>query len=234
MTNNNSRQQHIDCLSKITKDRHRSNLLRKHEQRLLVFLVQRIPSWISSDMLTVIGLAGSFITAVSFILAQYAHRSLLLLGILGFAVNWFGDSLDGRLAYFRNKPRKWYGFSLDLTVDWFTDILIGLGYIVYVSDKWKLLGFGFVVLYGWAMMTTLLRYKITDKYMIDSGLLGPTEVRVIISLFLALEVICQGSIIYSGVVACFVLFVVNVTDFIQLLKMAERRDKEEQATNQKN
>jgi hypothetical protein len=183
----------------------------------------------SSDMLTAIGLAGSFVTAASFILATYFHRSLLLFGILGFALNWFGDSLDGRLAYFRNKPRKWYGFSLDFTVDWLTNILIGLGYIVYVGGKSELLGFGFVVLYGWAMMTALLRYKIINKYTIDSGILGPTEVRIIISLFLALEVICPGSIVYSGIIACAALFTVNIIDSLKLLKIADNRDKEEKA-----
>ncbi|MDR2041737.1 MAG: CDP-alcohol phosphatidyltransferase [Tannerella sp.] len=215
------------ALSKISKDRERTNILKKHEQNLLAYLVQRIPLWMNSDMLTAIGLAGSFVTAASFILASYFHRSLLLFGILGFALNWFGDSLDGRLAYFRNKLRKWYGFSLDFTVDWLTNILIGLGYIVYANGKWELLGFGFVVLYGWAMITALLRYKITDKYTIDSGILGPTEVRIIISLILVFEVIRQGSIIYSGILACVVLFTINIIDSIKLLQIADKRDKEE-------
>ncbi|MDR1593477.1 MAG: CDP-alcohol phosphatidyltransferase [Prevotellaceae bacterium] len=203
--------------------------MKKHEQNLLAFLVQHIPSWINSDMLTAIGLAGSFVTAASFILASYFHRSMLLFGVLGFALNWFGDSLDGRLAYYRNKPRKWYGFSLDFTVDWLTNILIGLGYIVYVDKwgRWELLGFGFVVLYGWAMITALLRYKIIDKYTIDSGIFGPTEVRVIISLFLAFEVIWKGSIIYSGILACVILFIINIIDSLKLLKIADNRDKEE-------
>jgi hypothetical protein len=180
-------------------------------------------------MLTAIGLAGSLVTTTGFILAFYVHRSLLLLGILGFIINWFGDSLDGRLAYFRNKPRKWYGFSLDYTVDWLTNICIGVGYIVYVGGRWELLGFGFVVLYGWAMMTALLRYKITNEYTIDSGLLGPTEVRIIISLFLLLEVFFKGSIVYSGMAACVILFVVNLMDFRKLLRMADRRDNDERA-----
>ncbi|MDR3245719.1 MAG: CDP-alcohol phosphatidyltransferase [Prevotellaceae bacterium] len=216
-----------NALSKITKDRHRTNLLKKQEQNLIAFLVQRIPSFINSDMLTAIGLIGSIITALSFVLAHYVYRDLLLFGILGFAINWFGDSLDGRLAYFRNKPRKWYGFSLDFSVDWLTNILIGLGYIVYVGGKWELLGFGFVVLYGWAMITALLRYKIMNKYTIDSGLFGPTEVRVFISLFLVFEVIWPGSIIYSGGLACILLLTVNIIDFLKLLKMADQQDIED-------
>ncbi|MDR2476043.1 MAG: CDP-alcohol phosphatidyltransferase [Bacteroidales bacterium] len=215
------------ALSKITKDRSRTNLLRKYEQNFIAFLVQRIPLWMTSNMLTGIGFVGSFITAASFLLAAYVNRYLLLLGVLGFIINWFGDSLDGRLAYFRNKPRKWYGFSLDFTVDWLTNILIGSGFIVYVGADWEFFGFGFVVLYGWAMMTALLRFKITNKYTIDSGLFGPTEVRIIIASVLVVEVIFNGSIAYLGAFVCLFLLAVDVTDFLHLLKLADQRDKNE-------
>ena len=226
----NSSKNNSDSLSKISKDRNRTNILKKYEQQFLAYLVQRIPSWISSDMLTIIGLAGSFLTAFSFIFAAYFQREWLLIGILGFFINWFGDSLDGRLAYFRNCPRKWYGFSLDYIVDWISNILIGLGYIIYSANQGgQFIGFGFVVLYGWAMMMALLRYKIINQYTIDSGILGPTEVRIILSIVLILEVIFPGSIIYSGLIACFVLLIFNIKDFRQLLKMADVRDKEEKA-----
>ena len=217
-----------DILHRITKDRDRTNLLKKHEQQFLVYLVQRIPLWMSSNMLTGIGFAGSFITAISFVLATYFQRIWLLLGILGFMLNWFGDSLDGRLAYYRNRPRKWYGFSLDFIVDWLTNILIGCGYIIYAgSHHGELVGFGFVVLYGWAMMMALLRYKLTNQYVIDSGIFGPTEVRIILCVALILEVVFEGTIIYSGLVACLILLIVNIKDFRKILKTADRRDKEE-------
>ncbi|MDR0541981.1 MAG: CDP-alcohol phosphatidyltransferase [Dysgonamonadaceae bacterium] len=218
-----------DTLSKITKDRNRTNILRKYEQQLLSYLVERVPSWMSSNMLTGLGFAGSFITAGSFIMATCFQRTWLLLGIFGFMLNWFGDSLDGRLAYFRNCPRKWYGFSLDFIVDWLTNILIGCGYIVYVRGQWELIGFGFVVLYGWAMMMALLRYKIINQYTIDSGILGPTEARILLSLILILEVLVKDSIIYSATIACVILLILNIKDFRSLLRMADRRDKDEKA-----
>lgn len=213
-----------EALSTISKGRHRTNILKKPEQAALAYLVRHIPSCISSDMLTFIGFIGSLITLLSFILAAYVNRYLLLLGILGFAINWFGDSLDGRVAYYRNKPRKWYGFSLDITIDWITTILIGCGYIIYAKGFAEWFGFGFVVMYGWAMITTLLRYKITDKYSIDTGLLGPTEVRVVISLILVAEVLFSGSLIYTAALACIALFIVNIIDTLELLKMADNRD----------
>src|SRR5512139_457047 len=135
-----------EILSRISKDRARTNLFKNPEQKALAFLVERIPSWVQSDMLTLTGFIGSLVTLSSFILAAYISRYYLLLGIAGFTVNWVGDSLDGRLAYFRNKPRKWYGFSLDIIVDWLSTVLIGLGYIIYAEDLWKLAGFGFVTM----------------------------------------------------------------------------------------
>ena len=214
----------IETLSTISKGRHRTNLLKRSEQKALAYLVQRIPSWMSSDMLTFIGFIGSLTTMLSFILAKYVQREYLLLGVLGFAINWFGDSLDGRFAYYRNRPRKWYGFSLDITVDWITTVLIGTGFIIYTDGVLEMLGFGFVVMYGWAMITTLLKYKITDKYTIDTGLFGPTEARVLISLILVLEVLYPNSINFSVIFACAFLFVVNIIDTVNLLRLADARD----------
>lgn len=233
MSSENIKKNILKQLESLTQDRDRTNLLRKYEQQLIAFLVQRIPMWISSDMLTAIGYFGNVIIFVSFILAKSVNPAFLLMGVFGFLVSWFGDSLDGRIAYFRNIPRKWYGFALDITVDWIGVIMIGWGFVIYADDFWKILGFIFVVLYGWEMITALLRYKIANKYSIDSGLLGPTEVRIVLSLIFILEVLVHGSIIYSGVIACFILFITNITDTVKLLKLADVRDNEEKLQGKK-
>jgi len=217
----------VETLCVISQGRHRTNLLKKQEQKALAFLVCRVPVCVTSDMLTAIGFLGGVITSLSFILALYVDRYLLLLGIFGFLVNWFGDSLDGRLAYYRNAPRKWYGFSLDITVDWITTILIGFGFVIYAKGLAELLGLFFVVMYGWEMITTLLRYKITGKYSIDCGMIGPTEVRIIISIILMMEVFIQGSIIYFAMVACACIFISNLIETVKLLKAASMRDQKE-------
>ncbi|HRU63539.1 MAG TPA: CDP-alcohol phosphatidyltransferase [Paludibacteraceae bacterium] len=211
----------------ISEGRTRTNLLRKYEQSTLAYLVQRIPAWMSSDMLTAIGFLGSVIVFLSFILAVYVNRYLLLVGVLGFVISWFGDSLDGRVAYYRHKPRKWYGFSLDITVDWLGVILMGAGFIVYAISPWKIIGFLFVGLYGWEMITALLRYKIINQYSIDSGAFGPTEVRILISLILVLEVIFKNSIIYTSSLACLILLIMNILETKKILQLADERDKNE-------
>lgn len=223
-----------EIIKRISADRNRTNLLRNYEQRAIAFFLKRIPSWTTSDMLTFLGFIGTMITFTGFVLATYLHRGYLLLGVAGFAINWFGDSLDGRLAYYRNKPRKWYGFSLDLSVDWISTILLGVGYMFYAPEQWEMVGSGFVVLYGWAMIVALVRYKVTGNYIIDSGGLGPTELRIIISAILIAEVFARGSILYAGAAACILLFFIDVKDTIKLIRMANDKDIAERDDNPTN
>lgn len=216
-----------EAIKAIASERKRTNLLRKVEQITIAFLVQRIPSWLTSNMLTAIGLFGNLLVFLSFLLAAYVDKYYLLISTLGFVINWFGDSLDGRIAYYRKIPRKWFGFTLDLSIDWIGLVFIGLGFMLYIDQDWILIGYGFVVLYGWSIIIAILRYNITGKYSIDSGLLGPTEVRIAIASILILEVIINDSIIYVGLVAILALFIVNVLDFKKLLGLADDRDKKE-------
>jgi phosphatidylglycerophosphate synthase len=209
----------------ISADRQRTNILRAWEQKTIAYLVQKVPVWISSDGLTAIGFFGNLMVAASFVLGAYLNHYWLLLSLLGFVINWLGDSLDGRLAYYRNRPRKWYGFSLDVTVDWVGTILIGTGFIIYAPGVWKFAGFFFVVLYGWEMITAQLRYKIGGQYSIDSGIFGPTEVRLLIGSIIILEVFIPGSIQYLATIACIFLLISNLVESRKLLKLADEQDK---------
>jgi len=213
----------------IASERKRTNILRKSEHHFIAYLVQRIPAWLSSDMLTAIGFIGNLIVCISFILAAILSLDYLLLGPVGFFISWFGDSLDGRIAYYRKTPRKWYGFTLDITVDWLGTVAIGSGFIIYMQGWWSFLGFLFVILYGWEMITKILGYKITGSYSIDSGLLGPTEVRIIVASAMILEYFLPTSIIYFGIIAILILLIFNIIDSLKLLKKADLRDKEERS-----
>ena len=211
------------------KDRKRTNFLKSAEQAAIYFFVKRIPGFITPNILTGIGFAGSCLVLLSFILSSYVNHYYLLLGIAGLVINWFGDSLDGRVAYYRNVPRKWYGFSLDIIMDWISIVFMGFGFIVYAKEMYELLAFSFVALYGWAMIIAQLRYKITDKYAIDSGHIGPTELRVIISLILLIEVLIPSSINDSVLLICSILFIITLIDTNKLLELGNLRDKRERS-----
>ncbi|QNN43841.1 CDP-alcohol phosphatidyltransferase family protein [Pedobacter roseus] len=214
---------------RVFADRERTNILRKGEQSLILFLLKKVPAWVSPNIMTGIGMFGSLIVFSAFILAHFYDRNYLLLGILGFFINWLGDSLDGRLAYYRETPRKWYGFALDIIMDWLSIILIGFGYYFYAEGFTQILAFLFVVLYGWSMIISQLRYKITGHYQIDSGRLGPTELRVIISIILMAETFIEGSITYFAVAVVALLLTINIIDTFKLLKAGDAKDREEKA-----
>lgn len=213
-----------DTKKAISQDRKRTNILHDQEIALIAYLVERIPRWVTSNMLTSLGLAGNLLVALFMCIASVYGSWWLLLTPLAFFINWFGDSLDGRLAYYRKKPRKWFGFCLDIVVDWIGIIAIGLGYYTYVLPEWKIIGFIFVVLYGAEMIISQLRYKVTDKYSIDSGLLGPTEVRIILAILFCMDFFVPGSIHWIGLAVSIVLLLSFISDFRKLLALADERD----------
>lgn len=209
------------------KDRKRTNILKESEQKLILYLVKKVPGWMSPNMLTGIGIAGSVLIFLAFVSAYYVDTTFLLLGPLGFFINWFGDSLDGRIAYFRKIPRKWYGFSLDIIMDWIGTVIIGLGYFLYADSDYKIVAFILVALYGWAMIISQLRYKISNVYAIDAGIVGPTEIRVIISVIILIELIFPHTIHYFISAICVILLLINIKDTNALLDLGDLRDLEE-------
>lgn len=206
-------------------DRKRTNILKRAEQLTIVFLLPKVPRFISPNLLTFIGTLGSGFVFLAFVLGAYLANWYLLLGIVGLAINWLGDSLDGRLAYYRNIPRRWYGFALDIIADWIGIVLIGFGYYIYAENGTQIVAFAFVALYGWSIIISQLRYKITNEYSIDSGFVGPTELRFIIALILITEVLYQGSITYLAGLITIVLLIINTIDSFKLLKLGDLKDK---------
>ena len=206
-------------------DRKRTNILKKAEQLTIVFLLPKVPKFISPNLLTLIGTLGSGFVFLAFVLGTYFTNWYLLLGIIGLAINWLGDSLDGRLAYYRNIPRRWYGFALDIIADWIGIVIIGFGYYIYAENGTQIVAFAFVALYGWSIIISQLRYKITNEYSIDSGFVGPTELRFIIAFILILEVLFPGSITYSAGLITFILLIINFIDSLKLLKLGDLKDK---------
>lgn len=218
-------EEHSAIVQRTFSDRKRTNILKKAEQFTIVFLLPKVPNFISPNVLTLIGTFGSGLVFLAFVLGTYVTNRYLFLGIIGLIINWLGDSLDGRLAYYRNIPRRWYGFALDIIADWIGIVLIGFGYYIYAKSGTQIVAFAFVALYGWSIIISQLRYKITNEYSIDSGFVGPTELRFIIALILILEVLFQGSITYLAGLITIILFVINTIDSFKLLKLGDLKDK---------
>jgi len=216
---------------RIRSSRTRHNILKDAEFATIEYLCKIMPKWVFPDLLTVVGLLGSVIIFGSLILGM-TNRYYLVLGVFGFAIQWFGDSLDGRLAYYRNTPRKWYGWSLDINADWISACIIGLGFYFYFPD-YKIISFIFVVAYGGSMIVSLMRYKIINEYIIDAGIVGPTELRIIVSIFLLLEIFYPGALQLFGLFGSVFLIIINMVDSFKVMKMGDKRDKEEKLAKAK-
>jgi phosphatidylglycerophosphate synthase len=155
-------------------------LLTPLEKPVLKFLASQMPRWVTPDVLTAVGILGAMIIFISYCLTNI-DRNFLWLVDLGFAINWFGDSLDGTLARYRKIERPKYGFFLDHTVDAFNEFMIvmGLGLSPYVNFAIACLG-----LIGYLLLSVLVyvRTAVDGVFQISYGQLGPTEVRIIFIL----------------------------------------------------
>ena len=209
-------------------DRNRANLLKNLEQPTLLFLCRVMPKFLTPDILTAIGMLGTLIIFFAFYYTHVAANKIyLLLAIVGFAINWFGDSLDGRIAYYRNIPRKWYGFALDCIMDWLSLVFMSLGFYLYIDDAYKIYVFLFACNYGWIVLVAQLKYKITDKYSIDPGPIGPTEVRILLCLVILAEWYFGNVLIYFSLYSNILFVIINMVDTYKLLQSGNARDAEE-------
>src|SRR5215469_8538485 len=106
------------------------------ERRALLWLAGRMPAWVNSDHLTILGFGSMVLAFASYVLAR-RERFGLILATLCLALNWFGDSLDGTLARVRNRQRPRYGFYVDHITDSLGALLLmsGLAISSYVDFR---------------------------------------------------------------------------------------------------
>ena len=97
-------------------ERKQLSLLASMEKKTLIWLAHRLPSWVNSDHLTMLGFMAMFAAGLCYWLASYDRRALLAV-IVALVINWFGDSLDGTVARVRNRFRPRYGFYVDHMTD---------------------------------------------------------------------------------------------------------------------
>ncbi|HWP38154.1 MAG TPA: CDP-alcohol phosphatidyltransferase family protein [Gemmatimonadales bacterium] len=148
------------------------------ERRLLEAIARRLPAWVTSDLLTALGVAGAIVTGVGYALSGH-HVLWLLLASGGLAINWFGDSLDGTLARVRQTERPRYGYYLDHIVDAFATAAVGVG--IGLSPFMALeIALGLVALYLALSINVYLETAVFGVFRLGYGRLGPTESRLML------------------------------------------------------
>jgi phosphatidylglycerophosphate synthase len=153
-------------------------LLAVPERQLLEAIARRLPSWVTSDLLTALGVAGALVTAGGYALSGRSALWLLV-ACWGLVINWFGDSLDGTLARVRKSERPKYGYYLDHIVDAFSTAAVGVG--IGLSPFMALeIALGLVVLYLALSINVYLEAAVFGVFRLAYGRLGPTESRLIL------------------------------------------------------
>ncbi len=160
--------------------RHQESLLAPLEKPTLHWLAVHMPLWVNSDHLTLLALLSTIGAGVLFWAARYDLRWLLLVP-LALALHWFGDSLDGTVARYRNRQRPRYGFYVDHICDCLSMLFI-CGGMALSGLMTPALALGVVVAYFLLSVEAYLTTYTIGKFHISVGLFSPTELRILLAL----------------------------------------------------
>jgi len=178
-----------------------TSFLNGWEKKALVWMASRMPKWMTSDMLTVIGVFGAFLGGLGFFLTNYSIYWLWL-SSAGLVINWFGDSLDGTLARVRNQQRPLYGYYLDHNIDTITEALmfIGAGLSPLMNMSVALLCYA---AYLALTVYVSINAHIKSEFKLTYGKMGPTEFRLIIIIANTLLMYIPALTSYHGIFSWF-------------------------------
>ena len=213
-------------------NRIQQNLLAVAERRLLTWICARLPMWVTPDLLTGIGVAGAGVIFAGYALSDRSP-GWLWLAIVGFVIQWFGDSLDGSLARYRKIERPAFGYFIDHSCDGASTLLIvaGIGLSPYVR-----LDVALFALVGYLLLAihAFLSVKVIGEMKLSYLNAGPTELRLmLIALTLAMMAFGPYGPKLIGVLGGFDLLIAVVAAIliglfvIQTLSTARRLDRME-------
>ena len=157
-----------------------TSILNGIEKKVLIYLAQRQPKWMTSDILTFIGVIGAFLGAAGYILSNL-NIAWLWLSTAGYLINWYGDSLDGTLARVRHTQRPIYGFYIDHCVDGVTTAIICIG--AGLSQIMNLgIAMSVLVIYLLLSISVYINAHLKGEFKLTFGGMGPTELRLILMI----------------------------------------------------
>lgn len=137
-----------------------------------------MPRWVTPDKLTATGMVGAVMVFVGYVASNFAS-AWLLLAIAGYAVQWFGDSMDGSLARFRQIERPSYGYFIDHSCDGLATLLIlaGIGLSPFVT-----LDIAMLALVGYLLLSihAYLSARVLGEFKLSYLSAGPTELRIML------------------------------------------------------
>ena len=158
--------------------REQTSVLAPLERAALRGLARRMPAWVNSDHLSLLGLVSMFLAGAGYALSRQNPLMLHVVNIFIF-LNWFGDSLDGTLARYRDRQRPRYGFYVDHIIDTFGTLFLifGLALSGYITER--VAAAMLIVFLMLAINSYLAAYSL-GIFKISQWKMGPTEMRLIL------------------------------------------------------
>lgn len=160
--------------------REHNSVLALAEKRLLISIAQRLPFWINSDHLSVLGLASMLAAGVSFAAFRVTPWAAAAV-IVSLAANWFGDSLDGTVARVRGHQRPRYGFYVDHVIDVIGSTLLLTG-IACSGLMHPLLTAAVLIAYLLVSSESYLATHAVGVFRMSFLGFGPTELRIVLAV----------------------------------------------------
>jgi archaetidylinositol phosphate synthase len=160
--------------------RTQESLLAPIESRVLHWFAAHMPTAVNSDHLTALGGLAMVAVGGCFWAARFTPYALFGV-VVALVLNWFGDSLDGTLARYRNQQRPRYGFYVDHVIDaigtlcLFAGLALG-GLMSPVIAAAVIIAFYLLSIEAYLATYTLANFRLSHfKF-------GPTELRVLLAV----------------------------------------------------
>ena len=159
--------------------REHGSMLANVEKRALVWMAVRLPRGINADHLTGLGLVAMAGVGAAFWASHWSDLALIGV-VVGLALNWFGDSLDGTVARIRKHERPRYGFYVDHVVDITSMLLLcaGMALSPHMSPVVALL---LLAAYLMVSAEAYLATHACGVFRISLLKVGPTELRILLA-----------------------------------------------------
>ena len=160
-----------------TRENH--GLLAEAERRVLLWMAGRLPRAVNADHLTTLAAAGMLLAAGGFWIGG-SHAPALSFVVLGLAVNWFGDSLDGTVARVRNEQRPRYGYYVDHVLDSAGTLVLFAG-IALGGFMTPLVAVATLAAYYLLSIEVYLATHVLGRFRMSFWRVGPTELRILLA-----------------------------------------------------
>ncbi len=160
--------------------REHGSILAAAEKRALIWIAERLPRWVGSDHLTLLGLGAMLVAGLAYWAASSQPLALWIV-VAALAVNWFGDSLDGTVARVRDQQRPKNGYYVDHVIDIVGALLLlrGLALSGYMTP---LLALGLLIGYLMLAAEAFLATYACGIFRVSLFGVGPTELRILLAV----------------------------------------------------